>query len=123
MRSMVPLIFEASEVKGLRAAGAAKKRLSTGVDYIQLFRGCCDWLLIPNHSSSCTRYSGYLVSQLLFCEVELISRWQNVPTVRSDRRFSPVAGKVADVLPTPQVPRERLACNAQRGRSVPNAGS
>lgn len=37
--------------------------------------------------------------------------------------FRLFARKVDDVLPTPQVPCERLACNAQRDRLYPNAGS
>ena len=35
------------------------------------------------------------------------------------RRFSPFAGKVDDVLPTPQVPCERLACIAYWRPSLP----
>lgn len=107
----------------LRAAGAANKRLLWYLDYNQLLRGCCDRLWISNHCSSNARYSGYLVLQLLFSEDELHSRWQDLPTVSETADFRLFAGKVDDVLPTPQVPCERLACNARRGRIYPNAGS
>ncbi len=75
------LIIAASEVK-LQAP-----QKSDYLDYNQLLHGSCDWCFIPNHSSSNTRYSRYLVLQLLFSEVEFLLLWQDVPTVSGTADF------------------------------------
>ena len=75
--------------RSLRSEGLKLQapQISDYLDYNQLLRGCCDWLWIPNHSSSYARYSGYLVLQLLFSEVEMLSRWQDLPTVSGTADF------------------------------------